>query len=116
VLLVLPEAETKTSTAAMYERFDERGGANGFEQRRAALVDALSRVEHARDLAHFPPNDLATSPLAAELRARGAFRADVTGAGPAVYGLFEDEPAAGEAAGSLAGQGRVWLTRPRMAR
>jgi 4-diphosphocytidyl-2-C-methyl-D-erythritol kinase len=116
VLLVLPKAESKQSTAAVYERFDARGGADGFEQRRAAFTGALSRVEHARDIAHLPPNDLATSPLAAELRARGAFRADVTGAGPAVYGLFEDEPEAGEAARSLAGRGRVWLTRPRMAR
>ena len=30
------------------------------------------------------------SPLADELRALGAFRADVSGAGPAVYGLFDD--------------------------
>ena len=40
------------------------------------------RSERPRDLAALPPNDLASSPLADELRALGAFRADVTGAGP----------------------------------
>ncbi len=113
VLLVLPEDETKQSTAAVYERFDERGGAAGFAERRTRLLDALSRIEHARDLAHLPPNDLAASPLAADLLARGAFRADVTGAGPAVYALFEDEIAAAAARGALAPGSRSWLTRPR---
>jgi hypothetical protein len=42
----------------------------------------------------------------------GAFRADVTGAGPAVYGLFEDEPAARRAVSSLHRIGPTWLSRP----
>ena len=35
-----------------------------------------------------PPSDLASSPLAAAAAPTGAFRADVSGAGPPVYGLF----------------------------
>jgi 4-diphosphocytidyl-2-C-methyl-D-erythritol kinase len=112
VLLVLPEGEVKTTTRAVYERFDERGGAVGFEQRRAAFLAALERVDHARDLAALPPNDLASSPLAKRLREAGAFRADVTGAGPAVYGLFERADIAAEAKAKLGARGSTWLTRP----
>jgi 4-diphosphocytidyl-2-C-methyl-D-erythritol kinase len=116
VLLVVPEGETKESTAAVYDRFDARDGAKGFAERRARLLDALANVEDARDLARLPPNDLAISPLAEELRHHGALRADVTGAGPAVYGLFADEAAAEGAARAFASRGRTWVTRPRMAR
>ena len=63
------------------------------QERRARLLAALA----AGDLAALPPNDLASSPLAARLEALGALRADVSGAGPAVYGLFADEAAAAEA-------------------
>ena len=45
-------------------------------------------MRRPRDLAALPPNDLASSPLAGELLRLGAFRADVSGAGPTVYGLF----------------------------
>ena len=69
-------------------RFDERDGAHGWDERRAALETALAAVRRPRDLAALPPNDLASSPLAADLRRLGAFRADVSGAGPTVYGLF----------------------------
>ena len=88
MLLLLPHGDAKESTAAVYRRFDERDGAHGYEERRAALLEALERVERPRDLAALPPNDLAASPLAAGLRDLGAFRADVSGAGPTVYGLF----------------------------
>lgn len=111
-LLVLPEGEAKESTAAVYERFDRRRGEDGFELRRRGLLDALSRARRPTDLASFPANDLASSPLAAELMRFGAFRADVTGAGPAVYGLFEREEQAAQAATALEGTGRTWLTRP----
>ena len=47
-------------------------------------------MREPRDLAALPPNDLATSPLAGRLCSAGAFRADVSGAGPCVYGLFAD--------------------------
>jgi 4-diphosphocytidyl-2-C-methyl-D-erythritol kinase len=112
VLLVLPQNERKTSTADVYGRFDEREGAVGFEVRRADLAAALERLEHARDLSALPPNDLAASPVAGALREAGAFRADVTGAGPAVYGLFEDPEQAAHAESNLARHGRTWLVRP----
>jgi 4-diphosphocytidyl-2-C-methyl-D-erythritol kinase len=112
VLLVLLDGETKQSTADIYARFDERAGAEGFERRRAALLDALGRIEHARDLADLPPNDLATSLLADDLRALGAVRADVSGAGPAVYGLFESEERAAQGQDAIAQRGRTWLARP----
>ena len=112
ILLVLPRGATKGSTADVYRRFDERNGADRFEERRAALVDALHAVGRPRDLATLPPNDIASSPLAEELRALGAFRADVTGAGPAVYGLFHHRDAATRAESRIARQGRTWLTVP----
>jgi len=113
VLLLLPHGEEKRSTADVYRRFAERHGARGFEERRAALLAALARVERGRDLAALPGNDLASSPLATELRALGAFRADVTGAGPVVYGLFERAETAALAGERLEHAGRIWLTRPR---
>jgi 4-diphosphocytidyl-2-C-methyl-D-erythritol kinase len=108
VLLVLPDGAAKASTAAVYADFDARAAAAGFETRRAALRTALA----ASDLAALPPNDLARSPLAADLRAAGAFRADVTGAGPAVYGLFESRADADVAERALRARGRSWITRP----
>ena len=112
VLVLLPTGERKESTASVYERFDERRGDEGFDERRAQLRQALEEVEHARDLARLPGNDLAWSPLSDEFVRLGAFRADVTGAGPAVYGLFADEPAARRAASSLHRVGPTWLSRP----
>jgi 4-diphosphocytidyl-2-C-methyl-D-erythritol kinase len=105
VLLLLPDGETKTSTGDVYTAFDERDGSAGYEQRRAALLSALSEG----DLGRLPPNDLAVSPLADELRALGAFRADVSGAGPTVYGLFAEEATAEAAAARLERLGRVWI-------
>jgi len=105
VLIHLENGSAKASTAAVYAAFDERDGARGYEERSARLLGALA----AGDLAALPPNDLASSPLADELRALGAFRADVTGAGPAVYALFEDPAAAAEAKEHLRGRGRVWI-------
>ncbi len=112
VVLVLPTGSVKQSTAAVYEDFDRRGGAAGFEQRCAALRETLSRVRQARDLADLPANDLAASPLTDDLRAAGAFRADVTGAGPVVYGLFDDPADAARAARRLRHLGRTWSTVP----
>lgn len=112
VVLVLPHGAAKPSTAAVYDAFDRRGGEDGFEERRAALRSALERVRRPRDLAALPPNDLASSPLAAELLGLGAFRADVSGAGPVVYGLFHHRAAAARARRRLAAHGRSWLTVP----
>jgi 4-diphosphocytidyl-2-C-methyl-D-erythritol kinase len=112
VVLVLPTGVAKESTASVYEEFDERGGAAGFAARRDALALALTSVTTAADLAALPRNDLAASPLVQELEALGAFRADVTGAGPTVYGLFLEPTTAGDAARVLRSAGRVWLTAP----
>jgi 4-diphosphocytidyl-2-C-methyl-D-erythritol kinase len=112
VVLVLPAGTEKQSTAAVYDAFDVRGGDEGFAERRSALLAALADTRRARDLGALPRNDLAASPLAAELEDRGAFRADVTGAGPVVYGLFLHRAAAVEARRALRRRGRTWLTVP----
>jgi 4-diphosphocytidyl-2-C-methyl-D-erythritol kinase len=112
VLLVLPHGARKASTAEVYERFDTRDGADGFEARRDVLRDALARVRRPRDLAALPENDLASSPLIDELRRLGAFRADVSGAGPVVYGLFQHRAAAADARDALRRRGRIWITVP----
>ena len=112
VVLLLPEGAAKASTGAVYDAFDARGGEEGFAARREALISGLAGARRARDLAALPANDLASSPLAAELEGRGAFRADVTGAGPVVYGLFLHREAAVAARRALRGRGRTWLTVP----
>jgi 4-diphosphocytidyl-2-C-methyl-D-erythritol kinase len=108
IVLCLPHGERKPSTGAVYAAFDARSGEQGFEERRAALHDALA----AGDLGALPPNDLASSPVSNELRALGAWRADMSGAGPTVYGLFRDRARARGAARALARRGRTWLTAP----
>jgi 4-diphosphocytidyl-2-C-methyl-D-erythritol kinase len=112
VVLVVPRAVEKPSTASVYAAFDRRDGAAGYEERRAALLVALEEVRRPRDLAALPPNDLASSPLADELLTLGAFRADVTGAGPAVYGLFHHRDHARAAQRTLKAAGESWLTAP----
>jgi 4-diphosphocytidyl-2-C-methyl-D-erythritol kinase len=112
IVLALPHGVTKPATAAIYRRFDERDGARGWEERRAALERALARVRRPRDLAGLPPNDLASSPLASELLRLGAFRADVSGAGPAVYGLFHHRRHADAACRGLRTLARTWRTVP----
>jgi 4-diphosphocytidyl-2-C-methyl-D-erythritol kinase len=108
VLLVLEDGAAKASTASVYDDFDRRDGADGYDERRSQLLAALA----AGDLAALPPNDLASSPLADELRALGAFRADVSGAGPTVYALFDDPGAASAAGERVAARGRIWILRP----
>jgi 4-diphosphocytidyl-2-C-methyl-D-erythritol kinase len=78
VVLLFPRGTSKSSTADVYAAFDARDGARGWDERRQSLLDALSSVTSAGDLDALPPNDLASSPLTAEIRAAGAFRADVT--------------------------------------
>jgi 4-diphosphocytidyl-2-C-methyl-D-erythritol kinase len=112
IVLVLQSGVAKRSTADVYAAFDARGGAAGFDERREALIAALRDVRRARDLAVLPPNDLGSSPVADALLVEGAFRADVTGAGPCVYGLFTQHSAAQRAARSLRALGRTWLTVP----
>jgi 4-diphosphocytidyl-2-C-methyl-D-erythritol kinase len=112
VVLLLPTGVAKASTAAVYDAFDQRTGEEGFEERRRELLDALGQVRAVRDLAALPPNDLASSSLAAELEGLGAFRADVSGAGPAVYGLFEREEDALAAGAALSSLGATWICAP----
>ncbi len=83
----------------------------GFEERGRRILEAIAATT-AAELAALPRNDLASSPLAAELLAAGAFRADVSGAGPALYGLFAGRPMAEQAASRLAAFGTTWVAEP----
>jgi 4-diphosphocytidyl-2-C-methyl-D-erythritol kinase len=112
VLVVLPADAKKASTASVYDEFDRRGGGANFQERREQLLEELKAVRRPSDLARLPRNDLASSPFASELEGLGAFRADVTGAGPALYGLFTHRAQAAEAGRLLRRRGRVWLTIP----
>jgi len=112
IVLVLPRDASKESTASVYEAFDERGGEQGYAERRARLEESLAGIRRAGDLAALPPSDLASSPLDEELRSLGAFRADVSGAGPTVYGLFQHRKPAAAAERDLRRLGRTWLTVP----
>jgi 4-diphosphocytidyl-2-C-methyl-D-erythritol kinase len=116
VLIAIPRLARKRSTRDVYGRFDEAGGGEDFGEKRAALLEALASVRRPRDFAAFPPNDLAVAAgrpaLVDELLARGAFRADVSGAGPAVYGLFHHRRGAEQAARRLRARARLWLVAP----
>ncbi|HZR94734.1 MAG TPA: hypothetical protein VFA56_03515 [Gaiellaceae bacterium] len=112
IVLLLPRAARKASTRAVYEEFDRRDGAAGYDSRAAALRDALETVRRPRDLAALPPNDLASSAFADSFRDLGAFRADVSGAGPTVYALFHHRAPAEAAQRALRRAGRTWLTVP----
>lgn len=112
IVLALPHGVAKDSTAAVYRSFDERNGARGWELRRDALEQALAGVRRPRDLATLPRNDLASSPLVEELLRLGAFRGDVSGAGPTVYGLFHHRRHAEAARRALRNVARTWLTVP----
>lgn len=112
VVLVLPDGVTKPATAEVYRQFDERRGADGFEDRRAEVLETLATIRLPRDLARLPRNDLASSPLADRLLGAGAFRADVSGAGPCVYGLFDERRVAEAAAREFRAVGRTWTTQP----
>jgi 4-diphosphocytidyl-2-C-methyl-D-erythritol kinase len=116
VVLALPRRGRKTATADVYGRFDAAEGAAGFEGRRAALQDALASVRRPRDFAAFPPNDLAVAAgrprIVDELLDDGAFRADMSGAGPAVYGLFHHLADAKRAARGLRVHARTWVVAP----
>ena len=83
----------------------------GTSAAQALLDGARARCSGPRDLAALPPNDLAS--LAArrdELRALGAFRADVSGAGPArLRALPPPARRGGREARAAARLGRTWL-------
>ncbi|MGH2977939.1 MAG: hypothetical protein ACRDKC_06160 [Gaiellaceae bacterium] len=96
----------------MYAAFDARRDVPGFAERRQTLLDGLAALKRPRDLVALPPNDLASSPLAETIRAAGAFRADVSGAGPALYGLFHHRRDAEAAKRKLRRLGRTWIAAP----
>jgi len=108
----LPKDARKESPASVYAAFDQRGGEDGYAERRARLDKTLAAIHRASDLAGLPPNDLASSPLTDELRELGAFRADVSGAGPTVYGLFQHRKPAAAAERALRRVGRTWFSVP----
>jgi 4-diphosphocytidyl-2-C-methyl-D-erythritol kinase len=112
VVVLLPHGATKISTADVYAAFDTRKDVAGFAERRQTLLDGLAAVKRPRDLAALPPNDLVSSPLAEAILEAGAFRADVSGAGPALYGLFHHRRDADAARRSLRRLGRTWLAAP----
>ncbi len=119
VVVAVPRLATKESTGAVYAQLDERGGTKRFSPRRDQLRRTVARVRRPRELGALPPNDLATgqmgagsSPATDELRRLGAFRADVSGAGRAVYGLFMRRDEAARARAALGRHNRVWLTVP----
>ena len=112
IVLVVSKIARKSSTGDVYATFDARGGDAGYDARRAQLLESLRAVRRPRDLAALPANDLASSPLAQELTRLGAFRADVSGAGPAVYGLFLHGAQARAAQRDISRLGRTWITAP----
>jgi 4-diphosphocytidyl-2-C-methyl-D-erythritol kinase len=112
IVLVLPRNAAKSSTASVYASFDDRAGERGYDERRAELLGAIDGAKRPRDLAALPPNDLVSSPLAKKLQDLGAFRADVTGAGPTVYGLFLHAAQARAAQREMSPVGRTWITAP----
>jgi 4-diphosphocytidyl-2-C-methyl-D-erythritol kinase len=116
VVVALAREIEKGSTGMVYGRFDELGGGPDFERRKDELRQTLGQARRSADLATLPPNDLAeasgAAALAARLRVAGAFRADVSGAGPAVYGLFEKRSDARSAAHGLGRGVRAWVTAP----
>ena len=68
VLLALPRGDERRRPRTCTQPSTPARGETGFEERRAALLDALERVRAADDLASLPPNDLASSPLATSSR------------------------------------------------
>jgi 4-diphosphocytidyl-2-C-methyl-D-erythritol kinase len=112
VVVLLPHSAAKSSTGDIYAAFDARRGPAGWAERRETLLDALAQVERPRDLAALLPNDLVSSPYAETMRAAGAFRADVSGAGPVVYGLFQQRRDAEAARRAIRRHGRTWLAAP----
>jgi 4-diphosphocytidyl-2-C-methyl-D-erythritol kinase len=116
VVIALPRRAKKHSTADVYRRFDELEGGVGFDERREKLLQALAAVRRPRDFAAFPPNDLARaaegSGLADRLSEAGAFRADVSGSGPAVYALFHRLEDARAAARGVRRPARTWVAAP----
>lgn len=112
VVLVIPTGEQKASTGSVYDAFDARGGGADFGVRSRGFRQAAATISRPSDLGSLALNDLARRPLADRLISHGAFRADVSGAGPTVYGLFERKRDADAAADALGDAGRTIVTAP----
>ena len=117
LVVAVSDGVSKASTAEVYRRYDALGGGDGFETRRAMLLEALERCRRPRDLEALPSNDLAEAAgapweLLEELRRHGALRADLSGAGPAIYGVFVHRRDALAAARRCRHFGRAWVTAP----
>ena len=89
-MLLLPDGRHEALDRGGLRRVRRARRRSGFESGAWRDCDAASPTCDGAGPRGLPPNDLASSPLADELLALGAFRADVSGAGPAVYGLFHD--------------------------
>lgn len=117
IVVALADGAVKASTGEIYGRFDELGGGAGFDERREQLRAGLRACARASNLARLPGNDLAAAAgggggLVELLLGAGAFRADVSGAGPCVYGLFVDGRDAERAAAGLPPGTRTWVVAP----
>ena len=109
IVLALPHGATKESTAAVYSRFDERAGAEGWEERqrgagararRASTGRAISRRSRRTTsrLRRSPPSCARSAPSAptSAARARRSTGSSITGGTPAPRGvLFGAPPAPG---------------------
>ena len=82
------------------------------EDTHATLQSALAAGEAAPRSCGTPAKRPRVIAPRGELLRLGAFRADVSGAGPAVYGLFHHRRHAGAARRALRSTARTWLTVP----
>ena len=115
VVLALPPGAGKESTAAVYGSLPSTASRAGFDARRSALREALRAVLEPQELGMLPVNALVPAPepaIGQLLHAFGAFRVDVSGAGPTVYGLFEHAEDARKARVELRALARTWLVQP----
>ena len=115
VVLALPHGAAKQSTAAVYSSLPASDTRANFDARRRALREALRTVLEPRELGMLPANALVPAPeptIGGLLRAFGAFRVDVSGAGPTIYGLFEHAEDARKAQAELQAHARTWLAQP----
>ena len=83
------------------------GGAPRCARRRCVV-----RATSPRCRPTISPRPPAARPLTEELRSAGALRADLSGAGPAVYGLFHRREDARAAARKIGRRARTWVVAP----
>ncbi len=116
IVIAVPDGARKHSTGDVYRAFDALGLEAGFRERKERLVAALTACSVARDLARLPENDLPAATVGQDVDGRlydlGAFRVDMTGAGPALYGLFDTRDEAERAARALEREAQVWAASP----